>query len=592
MANFNIDYLVVAGCGGGAGGTTFQTNQNVGGGGAGAGGLLTSTGVSLTIGASYTVLIGNGGAGGPWAGTGNSIAGTSGSDSSITGTGVNALAYGGGGGGSGLQNQLGLTGGSGGGSGFLTTQGGAGTAGQGNNGGYSGGGSLDGSGGGGGAGSIGGNGTYISGGYRYLGGTGGAGLQNSITGVSPAPYYAGGGGGGPIYEPGQGYYGTGGIGGSGVGGGGGNSTNNTSRSGAAGAINTGSGGGGGSRSTSAGTGGAGGSGIVIIRYTTAEVASYTATGITPAEDTTTISGQTILSFTTVGTGAITFTAPVSPPFNVTRVTNPVTGFESPVDIGLKLPSGTNANQPSGTQGMIRNDTSETTGGSTSAIEHYNGTTWKYFAATESAPPVNPSANILYLDANDITSWPTTGSTWYDISGNNHNGAITGASYNSTEKGFQFNGSTSQYVNISNYSLNATKAFSVWIKPNDYSTRFPFSIGDGQAQETFVFLDNTYTTTRIGNAQARFVYNNTTSYYNVIGNVNSSNVVDLWIDGTKVVTGTANPVTVTSQQAYIGARYNGGSFSQGYNGYLSKIQLYDTTLTDLEIAALFAQGKGF
>lgn len=45
----------------------------------------------------------------------------------------------------------------------------------------------------------------------------------------------------------------------------------------------------------------------------------------------------------------------------TRVTNPVTGFNSATEEGLKLPSGTNANQPSGVQGMIRNDTGETTG---------------------------------------------------------------------------------------------------------------------------------------------------------------------------------------------------------------------------------------
>ena len=281
---------------------------------------------------------------------------------------------------------------------------------------------------------------------------------------------------------------------------------------------------------------------------------------------------------------------------ITKVTTPVADFDKATSLpGLKIPSGDNSNQPAGAnaaQGMIRNDTEETVDSSASAIAHYNGTAWQYFAATESAPPVNPSANILYLDANNITSWPTTGSTWYDISGNNHNGAITGASYNSTEKGFQFNGSTSQYVNISNYSLNATKAFSVWIKPNDYSTRFPFSIGNGQAQETFVFLDNTYTTIRVGNAQARFAYNNTTSYYNVIGNVNSSNLVDLWINGVKVATSTANPVAVPAQTAYIGARWNGSGFTQGYNGYLSKIQLYDVTLTDSEIAALHAQGKGF
>jgi hypothetical protein len=73
----------------------------------------------------------------------------------------------------------------------------------------------------------------------------------------------------------------------------------------------------------------------------------------------------------------------------TRVTTPVTDFDKSTSLpGLKLPSGTNANQPSGVQGMIRNDTGENTGGSTSAIEHHNGTNWQYFAATESPDPIN------------------------------------------------------------------------------------------------------------------------------------------------------------------------------------------------------------
>ena len=64
----------------------------------------------------------------------------------------------------------------------------------------------------------------------------------------------------------------------------------------------------------------------------------------------------------------------------TRVTNPVTGFKSATEEGLKLPSGTNANKPSGVQGMIRNDTGETTGSSASAIEHHNGTNLAVFCS--------------------------------------------------------------------------------------------------------------------------------------------------------------------------------------------------------------------
>ena len=80
----------------------------------------------------------------------------------------------------------------------------------------------------------------------------------------------------------------------------------------------------------------------------------------------------------------------------TRVTTPVTDFDKTnTTQGLKLPSGTNSNQPSGVQGMIRNDTGETTGGSISAIEHHNGTEWRYFAATESADLPTPQMYFSY-----------------------------------------------------------------------------------------------------------------------------------------------------------------------------------------------------
>ena len=97
----------------------------------------------------------------------------------------------------------------------------------------------------------------------------------------------------------------------------------------------------------------------------------------------------------------------------TRVTTPVTDFDKATSLpGLKIPSGDNSNQPAGAaaeQGMIRNDTEETVDSSDSAIAHYNGTAWQYFAATESADPVVPLENfntVLYIgDGN--TSNPQT-----------------------------------------------------------------------------------------------------------------------------------------------------------------------------------------
>ena len=82
---------------------------------------------------------------------------------------------------------------------------------------------------------------------------------------------------------------------------------------------------------------------------------------------------------------------------ITKVTTPVTGFESAVDIGLKIPVGTNSNLPSGAEGMIRNDTDEDSGGndSTTAITFYNGTNWRYFNSTVSTTPSENFNAVLY-----------------------------------------------------------------------------------------------------------------------------------------------------------------------------------------------------
>jgi hypothetical protein len=386
MANFNIDYLVVAG--GGGGGPGYQA------GGGGGGGLRTSYGASsgggssnenqltLTLSTSYTVTVGNGGAGGAAISADSTEKGDNG-DNSVFHT-ITSI---GGGGGASYYNvpSSGLTGGSGGGAGNRfgnpNQSGGAGTANQG----YAGGGTTTYSdpysgGGGGGAASAG-----DSGGALGALGNGGNGLEVNIVGGT-GNYYAGGGGAG-VYSNGS--IPTGGSGGGGVGSRGGYSNVTTP-----GVGSSGLGGGGGGAGSNNVAGGDGGSGIVILRYATADITSYTATGITPTK--TTDGTDTILSFTTVGTGTITFTPP---PFSGTKVTTPVTDFNKlNTEEGLKIPSGTSLNQPTGVEGMVRNDTTQSSKGSSSAITYYNGTNWKYFENE-----LNTSFNTVLYTGDDTSS---------------------------------------------------------------------------------------------------------------------------------------------------------------------------------------------
>lgn len=280
--SYSVDFLVVAG-GGGAG------SDSGGGGGAGGyrnsyssessgGGGSSETELTFIGGTVYTITVGAGGSGGT-----ETIRGTNGNNSSISGTGISTItSTGGGGGGSNTAPaQTGSSGGSGGGAGVSSgvgiIAGGAGTSNQGYAGGDANGGSYPNrkGGGGGGASAAGGNATTT------VAGNGGNGLASSITASSVTR--AGGGGGGGV--AGSGTAGTGGTGGGGAG--------STGGAGTSGTTNTGSGGGASDYSYAAG---AGGSGVVILRMATANY-----TGTTTGSPTVSTSGSdTILIFNASG----------------------------------------------------------------------------------------------------------------------------------------------------------------------------------------------------------------------------------------------------------------------------------------------------
>jgi hypothetical protein len=257
VPTYTISYLLVAG--GGGGGNAVYAVDN--GGGGGAGGMLTGT-TSLSLGTTYTVTVGAGGA--------NTARGSNTIALSLT-------AIGGGFGGTDSVTAGGSGGSGGGGAGITVTAGGSGTAGQGSNGGT---GSSSYGAGGGGASAAGTNGPSGS-----TGGPGGNGNASSITGSSVT--YAGGGGGG-----GGSSRAAGGSGGGGQGGGG------SGQLPTAGTANLGGGGGGGTGNDSGNSAGAaGGSGVVIFSIPTA---SYSGTYSGSNTVVTTSGSNTIVSFYSSG----------------------------------------------------------------------------------------------------------------------------------------------------------------------------------------------------------------------------------------------------------------------------------------------------
>lgn len=294
ISGFAVEFLTI---GGGGGGGAAQ-----GGGGAAGGyrssvlGESTANGsdpepsINISIGSSYTVQVGAGGA----PGISNSDPGNNGSDSQF----ATITSLGGGGGGAGYSSDAsgytGLDGGSGGGGGWLinisgTYAGGLSTPAQGTDGG--GGVHVDGdsAGGGGGGGALQAGQTAPAG---REAGDGGNGISSSITGISVAR--AGGGGGGCNYTEGSG-----GLGGGGYGGG------PNSGDPASGETNKGAGGGGGNSGQNT-DGASGGSGIVIIKYPVERSISVDPGLVHTTNVVTFAGGDYKVTQFTAGTGTVTF----------------------------------------------------------------------------------------------------------------------------------------------------------------------------------------------------------------------------------------------------------------------------------------------
>ena len=94
------------------------------------------------------------------------------------------------------------------------------------------------------------------------------------------------------------------------------------------------------------------------------------------------------------------------------------------------------------------------------------------------PRINADEMVLYVDANQLTSYPTTGNSWYDLSGNASNGTLTNGPTFDSNGWLTFDGVDDQ-VNISTLVLSGD--FSITQTMNiTTSNNGPMPVGGGNA----------------------------------------------------------------------------------------------------------------
>ena len=196
--------------------------------------------------------------------------------------------------------------------------------------------------------------------------------------------------------------------------------------------------------------------------------------------------------------------------------------------------------------------------------------------------------VLSLDAADRNSYPGSGTTWRDMSGNNITGSLTNSPTFNTSNGGNFGFVTDDYVIMEeNSALNTqTPSVEVWIKTNATNQNgFWFEKGQVNTQYS-LFQENTSIVWRqasLSQYTTTATYINTTEWAQVVGTYTSGDR-KTYINGvlrtSDTQTGTINTNTNGMSIGVYGG-FNGGR-GYYYNGNIAIVRVYNRVLTASEI----------
>ena len=201
--------------------------------------------------------------------------------------------------------------------------------------------------------------------------------------------------------------------------------------------------------------------------------------------------------------------------------------------------------------------------------------------------------VLCLDAANTKSYPGSGTTWTDLSGNGNNGTLeNGVGYDGSNLGsLSFDGvddnvttgkvlvpRTGQFHIEGWCYLNQTNAFCMFV--TQYNTDDPgrflcFFGNDGVIR--MHDGDGLMTGTTPPYSANQWFY--------VAFQRDSSNLCNIFVNGTKETTGATKTTTLENTNTIIGSR---GSLTSGvfYNGRMSNVRIYNRALTASEIQQNF------
>jgi len=213
--------------------------------------------------------------------------------------------------------------------------------------------------------------------------------------------------------------------------------------------------------------------------------------------------------------------------------------------------------------------------------------------------------VLNLDAAKVDSYPGTGTTWYDLSGNNNNGTLTnGPTFSGIGKqaSIVFDGTNDYVVVPESSSVDITTntiTFGGWCYPtiSNLYQHIVVNTGGGELNIQYCMWLSQFGTSQIYRNLNGVVSQNNVSIstpwqvnaWNYIILVYNGSTIKIYLNGAQVSNENASGnIAQTNSNVYIG-----GESSQNYffNGRISDIQIYNRALSAAEVQQNFNALRG-
>jgi hypothetical protein len=205
--------------------------------------------------------------------------------------------------------------------------------------------------------------------------------------------------------------------------------------------------------------------------------------------------------------------------------------------------------------------------------------------------------VLDLDAAKVASYPGTGTSWYDISGNNNNGTLTnGPTFSGIGKqaAIVFDG-TNDFVVASSVknipALNANFTVNLFTKPTVATYGNILILADSGYNNECQIITNSTTVVVTKFGGTTLVSGGTLSlntWYNIVYIQNNS-TGSLYINGSQIASDSIVPQIAATSNIILGAYNTSGP--EPYGGYTAIAQIYNRALSATEVSQNFNALRG-